>query len=291
MKRMFKISINPNTKIPLDKLGIDMGQSISKLAYLEEGKLVLSSFPSNTSTSIIKDFINSNKDQFDYLNFTGGKSFNLYKEYSSIFKTKLIDEFISNVKGVEFLYDNEKQKELSRSLIVTIGTGTSIVMKDTKSEHIGGSALGGGFFMGIMKLLFNLDDFHKAINLAKRGTRYNIDLKVSDIYEPEDNRVDLLFKEFTAASLGKVNGTFNIANLKKEDVLNSIICLIGENIGIMAILIANNKDIENIVFSGGFLKENRILKKILSPLCKINQKNAIFLKNSEFGAAIGALLL
>ncbi|MFW9826198.1 MAG: hypothetical protein ACFFEY_01095 [Candidatus Thorarchaeota archaeon] len=288
---MFKISINPKTKIPLDKVGIDMGQSISKLAYLEEENLILSSFPTISSASIIKEFINSNKDQFNYLNFTGGKSFNLCKEYSSIFKTKLIDEFRSNVKGVEYLYRNEKQKEIPRCLVVTIGTGTSIVLKDTESEHIGGSALGGGFFMGLIKLLFNLDDFHQAINLAKKGSRYNIDLKVSDIYDAEDNRVDLLFKEFTAASLGKVNGTCNVANLKKEDILNSIICLIGENIGIMAILMANNKTIKNIVFSGGFLKENKILKKILSPLCKINQKRAIFLKNSEFCAAIGALLM
>jgi len=45
------------------------------------------------------------------------------------------------------------------------------------------------------------------------------------------------------------------------------------------------------VFCGGFLKENRILKKVLSLLCKVKNKKAIFLKNSEFCAAIGALLI
>jgi type II pantothenate kinase len=288
---MFKICLNNTIRTPSQKLGIDMGQSLSKLAYLEENELILSSFPTHTSVSFIRDFLKSKKNQFNSISFTGGKSFKLYHEYSRIFNSKLINEFKANVRGIEYLYHSEKQKDLPISLVVTIGTGTSIVLKNTELEHIGGTALGGGFFMGIIKLLFGLDDFQQAINLAKKGTRYNLDLKVSDIYEPEDNRVDLLFKEFTAASLGKVDGTFNIANLKKEDFLNSIICLIGENIGLMAILMATNKNVKNIVFSGGFLKDNRIIKKILSPLCKINQKKAFFLKNSEFSAAIGALLV
>lgn len=114
---------------------------------------------------------------------------------------------------------------------------------------------------------------------------------MSDIYAPEDDRVDLLFREFTAASLGKIDLNFTMNNLKKEDFINSIICMIGENIGIMANLMADNNDILSIVFCGGFLRENRLAKKILSLICKINKKKAIFLNNSEFCAAIGALLM
>ena len=145
--------------------------------------------------------------------------------------------------------------------------------------------------MGIIKLLFNLNDFQEAINLAKKGNRYKVDLKVSDIYSLEDNRVDLLFREFTAASLGKIDMKFKNESLKKEDFINSIICMIGENLGTIATVIAANNDVTDIVFCGGFLKENRILKKVLSLLCKVKNKKAIFLKNSEFCAAIGALLI
>ena len=289
---MSKIILSDNSlKIPSDRIGIDMGQSLTKFAYLEGNELTLSSFHTQTNFTPIKEFLNSKKDQFKIFNFTGGKSFELYKEYSVNLKTNLINEFEANVRGIEFLHTLEKKKKLSRSLIVTIGTGTSIVLKEDNFEHLGGSALGGGFFMGIIKAIFNLNDFQEAINLAKKGNRYNVDLKVSDIYDPDDTRVDLLFREFTAASLGKIDENFDLKNFNKEDFINSIICLIGENLGIIATTVADNNDVTDIVFCGGFLIENKILKKLLSLLCKVNKKKAIFLKNSEFCAAIGTLLI
>jgi type II pantothenate kinase len=289
---MLKIALKEDiTIIPSGKIGIDMGQSLSKLVYLEDAELVLSLFPTKKSIAAIKDLLNSKMGQFNTLNFTGGKSYNLYREYCDGFPANLINEFEANVKGLEFLFSLEKKKELPRSLVVTIGTGTSIVLKNDKIQHLGGSALGGGFFMGLIKTLFDLNNFQEAMNLSKKGNRYNIDLKVSDIYSPEDNRVDLLFREFTAASLGKIDEEFQVNLLKREDFISSIICLIGENLGSIATITADKNNVKDIVFSGGFLKENKILKKILSLTCKINQKKAIFLKNSEFCAAIGALII
>jgi len=286
---MSKIIINENViQIPSDSIGIDMGQSLSKIAYLESTELTFFSFPTQTSILRIKEFLNSKRGQENILNFTGGKSFNLYKEYSKIFKTKIINEFEANVKGIEFLYNMEKKKELPQALIVTIGTGTSIVLNNDNYEHVGGSALGGGFFMGLIKALFNLNDYEQALHLARNGNRYNVDLKVSDIYSPD---VDLLFREFTAATLGKIDDKFNVESLNNGDFINSTICLIGENLGTIAAIMAENNDITDIVFCGGFLKENKILKKILSLICKVNKKKAIFIKNSEFCAAIGALLI
>ena len=289
---MFSINIdNLNVQIPADTIGVDMGQTLSKIAYLNGDKLQLSYFLTQTDLTSLKIALESNVKQFKKINFTGGKSFNLYRNYSKTVETKLINEFEANVKGIEILYFLEKKKELSPSLIVTIGTGTSMVSKKDSIEHLGGTAMGGGFFMGLIRILFNSDNFQEALSLAKKGNRYNVDLKVSDIYAPEDDRVDLLFREFTAASLGKIDLSFTMNNLKKEDFINSIICMIGENIGTMANLMADNNDILSIVFCGGFLKENRLAKKILSLICKINKKKAIFLNNSEFCAAIGALLM
>ena len=283
---MSKINLSDNAiEIPSDKIGIDMGQSLSKIAYLDNNKLTLSSFATHTRLAEIKTLLNAKKDQFRMFNFE------LYTEYSKDFKSNLINEFEANVKGIEFLHTLEKKKDLSRSLIVTMGTGTSIVLKTDTFEHLGGSAMGGGFFMGLIKALFNIDNFEGAINLAKKGNRYNVDLKVSDIYHLDDKRVDLLFREFTAASLGKINENYNMKSLSQEDFINSIICLIGENLGTIANVMADNNDVTDIVFCGGFLKENKILKKILSLLCKVNRKRGIFLKNSEFSAAIGAVFI
>ena len=203
----------------------------------------------------------------------------------------MIDEFEANLKGIEYLFQSNKKQPLPHSLIVTIGTGTSMVLKKENFSHLGGTALGGGFFMGLSKLLFNIDDYEEAIEITKKGNRYNVDLKVSDIYPPEDQRIKMLFREFTAASLGKIDLDFNRDNLKKEDLLNSIVCMIGENIGTLANLMADNNDILNIFFCGGFLRENRIARKILSLISKVHKKKAIFLNNSEFCGAIGALFL
>ncbi len=289
---MLKINIRDNfSRIPSDTIGIDMGQSLTKIVHLYEKELILKSIPTQSSHVLIKELLDSNKENFVKVNFTGGKCFRLFKKYGTNLEVKLINEFESTLKGIEFLHINEKKKELLASLIVTMGTGTSIILKDKTFKHLGGSALGGGFFMGIVKLLTKIDDFSEVIQLGNKGNRYNIDLKVSDIYDPEDNRVDLLFREFTAASFGKINNNFNLSTLQKKDLITSLICVIGENVGTLATLMAENNNITNIVFCGGFLKENKTLRKILSLLCRVHKKKPIFLKNSEYSAAIGALIL
>ncbi|MFX1502702.1 MAG: hypothetical protein ACFFDH_17205, partial [Promethearchaeota archaeon] len=63
-----------STKIQLGKIGIDMGQTLSKIAYLDDATLNLSSFPTKTSIPVIKKFLNSKKGQFNNFSFTGGKS-------------------------------------------------------------------------------------------------------------------------------------------------------------------------------------------------------------------------
>jgi pantothenate kinase len=142
---MFKINIdNLYVKIPTDTIGVDMGQTLSKIAYLNGDKLQLSYYLTQSDLSSLKIALESNIKRFKKINFTGGKSFNLYQQYSKIVETKLINEFEANVKGIEILHLLEKKKETSSSLIVTIGTGTSMVSKKDSVEHLGGSALGGG---------------------------------------------------------------------------------------------------------------------------------------------------
>lgn len=238
----------------------------------------------------INEFLESKQEYFEKYNFTGGRAFNFHEKYLKQIDSNLLNEFQSNAKGIEALFMLTKKKVLPESLIINIGTGTSVLLKKQTFKHLGGSALGGGFFMGFIKLLYNLYDFRKAVKIAEKGDRYNIDLKVSDIYESKDHRVNLVFREFTAASFGKIENNINLNFIKKEDVINSLICLIGENLGTMANLMAESNNVRNLVFCGGFLRNNKILQRILSAICGINKKKAIFLKNSEFCGAIGALL-
>ena len=291
-KELIKVPLNQSINdISLKTIGIDSGQSLTKIAYVEGEELCLLVLPTNSSFNEIDEFLELKKNLSNKFNFTGGKAFNLYKKFSKELKTNLCNEFQAIITGLDNLFKINKKTKLPESLIVTIGTGTSVIWKKNESfEHIGGTALGGGFFMGLIKLLFDINNYQEAIKIANKGNRYNVDLKVSDIYDIEDDRIDAIFREFTASSFGKINENYETNTIKKEDIINSIINVIGENIGVIASKMAENKKLTQILFSGGFLKDNRILKRILTIICTVNNKKAVFLKNSEFIGAIGALL-
>lgn len=270
----------------LKTIGVDVGHSLTKIALIEENGFSLILFDSKDEKNDIIEFLSSKKKSYTDINFTGGGAFTLHEHMARKFNVSLLDEFRANYGGIEILYQLIKKKELPNSLIISIGTGTSIVYKDTSIKHLGGTALGGGFFMGLVKLLYKITDFKDSLKLAAIGDRYNVDLKVSDIYDKEDNRVDALFKEFTAASFAKI---YNENLIKKEDVINSLIHLIAENVGLLACFMADKVNIKNIVFCGGFTINNKILRKALTRICMLQQKKALFLKNAEYMGAIGAL--
>jgi pantothenate kinase len=297
---LIKISTQKTVKIELDNLvdkfspdivGIDIGQSLTKIAYSEKNEVILTLYQTNSNFLNINEFLEKNKDRYKTINFTGGKAYDPYKKYSSNFKTNLINEFETNIAGLEFLYKCTKSKPIPPSIVVTLGTGTSVVLKTDVTKHLGGSAMGGGFFMGLIRLIFRQSriDYSDAIDLAKKGNRYQVDLKVADIYNIEDKRVDKLFREFTAASLGKITKDVNADDVKKENIIVSLIGSIGENIGIIATLMAKLHDVKNVIFCGGFLIENKPLKQTLSLICKYNGTKPIFLENSVFAGSIGAL--
>jgi len=225
------------------------------------------------------------------LNLTGGKAYYYQKQLSHSYKSTIFNEFEANVSGIDILFNLKKSKSLPEALITTIGTGSSMILKKESYEHIGGSALGGGFFMALIKLLYKITSYDEAIDLAEQGDRYKVDLKVADIYSPEDQRINAIFREFTAVSLGKINSRGKIENYNKEDLLNSLICMIGENLGTIAVEQAKNHNIKYLIFCGGFVSNNKPLKQVLTLICTINKKKAIFLNHSIFAGAIGALKL
>jgi type II pantothenate kinase len=291
-KNTIKLSLkNTIDIIPTSTVGIDIGQSLTKFAYLIEKELILSWIPTSSDFSSVDEFIASNKNQYKSINFTGGKCYLPYKKYADEFETKIFSEFDANMRGIEFLYEHAKNKLMPSSLVVTLGTGTSIILKADVISHIGGTAMGGGFFMGLIRLLFQdtIVDYLDAISYANKGNRYQVDLKVGDIYNIDDNRVDKLFREFTAATLGKIDENFDVNSSKKEDIILSLMGSIGENIGTIATLMAKNHEVKYIFFCGGFLIQNKPLKQTLSLICKYNGIKPIFLENSVYAGAMGAL--
>ena len=287
-----KLQDEPNLKnIPQNVIGIDIGQSLTKISYLYKNQLHLLIHPTLDDYDYINKYLIDNNLTDMKLNLTGGKAYYYQKQLSHSYKSIIFNEFEANVSGIDILFNLKKSKSLPEALITTIGTGSSMILKKESYEHIGGSALGGGFFMALIKLLYKITSYDEAIDLAEQGDRYKVDLKVADIYSPEDQRINAIFREFTAASLGKINSRGKIENYNKEDLLNSLICMIGENLGTIAVEQAKNHNIKYLIFCGGFVSNNKPLKQVLRLLCTINKKKAIFLNHSIFAGAIGALKL
>ncbi len=278
--------------IPQNVIGIDLGQSLTKIAYIYKNELYLLIHPTQVDYNYINKYLIDNDLTDMKLNLTGGKAYYYQEQLSQNYKSTIFNEFEANVNGIDFLFNLKKSKSLPEALIITIGTGSSIILKkEIGFEHVGGSALGGGFFMALIKLLYNITSYNEAIELAQKGDRYKVDLKVADIYSPEDQRVNAIFREFTAASLGKINSRGKNENYNKGDLLNSLICMIGENLGTIAVERAKNHDVKYLIFCGGFVSNNKPLKQVLTLLCTINKKKALFLNHSMFVGAIGALKL
>ena len=279
------------SNIPQNVIGIDLGQSLTKVSYLYNDDLYLLIHPTQDDYDYINKYLIDNNLIDMKLNLTGGKAYYYQKQLSQNYKSTIFNEFEANIHGIDILFNLKKSKSLPEALITTIGTGSSMILKKESYEHIGGSALGGGFFMALIKLLYNITSYDEAIELAQQGDRYKVDLKVADIYSPEDQRVNAIFREFTAASLGKINSRGKIEDYNKQDLLNSLICMIGENLGTIAVEQAKNHNVKYIIFCGGFVSNNKPLKQVLTLLCAINKKKAIFLNHSIFAGAIGALKL
>jgi type II pantothenate kinase len=85
--------------------------------------------------------------------------------------------------GASALLAQSKVDPVQRYLLVSVGTGTSILLVDGGVvTRVGGTALGGGTLLGLAAGLLGTSDFDEIAALAQRGSRRNIDLLVSDIY-------------------------------------------------------------------------------------------------------------
>lgn len=93
-------------------------------------------------------------------------------------------------------------------LFVNVGSGVSIVkvIGHGKFERISGSALGGGTFWGLARLLLNCKTFDDVIALTNRGNHRGVDMLVGDIYGGAYTGLNL-DADVIAASFGKVTMT------------------------------------------------------------------------------------
>eukprot|EP00977_Amphora_coffeiformis_P016193 scaffold4940_cov163-Amphora_coffeaeformis.AAC.8 len=184
-------------------------------------------------------------------------------------------------------------------LVVTIGTGVSILRVDgpRKHERISGSTIGGGTYWGLIRLLTSFEEFEDVIKLAERGDPSKVDMMVGDIYGGNSDALDKLGlrADLVASSFGKLVAKDDPADgLKEEDLARALLLMVTNNIGQVAYLNAELHKTERIYFVGNFLRQNRLSQRRLAfaiDYWSKGEMEALFLEHEGYFGALGAFLL
>ncbi len=190
--------------------------------------------------------------------------------------TVRVDEFTADGLGARYEVD------IDRMIVVSMGTGTSLVLCNGKDiSRLGGLALGGGTLIGLARVMLRTSNMEQIIELARSGDLSNIDVTVGDI---SAHPVTSLSMDATASLFG--NAT---ADAKDEDIALGIIWMVLQTIGSATILASTGIGISDYVLIGNLsiLPQCRQLFPILEKMFDVRFHIPA---HSEFSTAIGAAL-
>ena len=268
-------------------IGIDIGGSTTKICGFKVGEKTL-----------IKPFYIKASDQVSSLygafgKFTYDNNINL-SEIKKIQITGVGSTFISkNLHGIPTETVEETHaigrgglylSGLGEAVVVSMGTGTSIVMAKSNGENtrLGGTGVGGGTLQGLSKMLLNVSGTDNIISLAKNGDLKNIDLKIGDITKKDI--IPGMPDYMTASNFGKVS---DLAT--KSDIALGMLNMVFETIGMMSIFAAMQFSLKDIVLTG-ILTSIPQSVEIFGSLNKMFGVNFQIPEYANFGTVIGAAL-
>lgn len=175
-----------------------------------------------------------------------------------------------------------------RFLLVSVGTGTSaMLVEPERVTRVGGTALGGGTILGLGAALCGTTGFHALAELAARGDRRHVDLRISDIYPQGDFPLPA---DVNASSFAKL-ARGDAARPEPADLAHGVMGLVGENVALICCGLAAQARVERIVFGGSTLRDNPALVAILLGACRALGRSPQLLDEGPFVGALGALVL
>ncbi len=190
--------------------------------------------------------------------------------------TEKAEEFIADGLGARY------ETGIDRMLVVSMGTGTSLVQCDGDDiRHIGGIGLGGGTLMGLSRIMLQTDDVKQIEALASEGNLANIDVQIGDI---SPNPLPGLPMNATASLFGNAK-----SNATREDTALGIITTVLQTIGSSCILASLNSGIREYVLIGNLTLLPQC-KEVFPAMEKLYDVHFIIPNCSEFCTAIGAAL-
>jgi type II pantothenate kinase len=264
-----------------NRIGIDAGGSLIKIAYQENGRLHFRKLPIGGMEDALRwlKIVSLNKTIF----LTGGRAGKIKAEFFP--EAEIVDEFTAACEGANYLMMKEGLLNAKKSLLINIGTGTSwFKIEGEHYERVFGSGVGGGTFMGFGKLLAHCSDFTSLVSLSASGERGSVDLLVKDIYHPEEPPIP---GDLTASNFAKSEA---VVSSSSADKMASVLNMIAETITLLTVQTAALQDTKKVIFIGSTLAGNKPLQESLDFYCKMSGLDPIFLQNGEFSGAIGATL-
>ena len=267
----------------VDAVGIDSGASLTKIAIRDGGEIrhrVLAAGDPTPAEALVGNLAPRR------IGLTGGGASELARRLGN--DAVRVNEFAAWGAGAAALLDAQGGEAPRPFLLVSLGTGTSVMLADRMSvNRVGGTALGGGTVMGLGALLLGCSSFDEICALAERGDRRHVDMLVSDIYRPGEIA---LTGDLTAANFGKPNLRAG-SEPRPEDVAAAIMGLVGENVALICAGLAAPHGIRHVVFGGSTLRENPSLRTVLHGITSAFGRDPVFLERGEYAGAVGALEL
>lgn len=269
---------NAFSAIPPHVVGVDAGASLCKVARNTQS-LETRSFDSRDLLGVQLTLEEWTPER---VMATGGGAASLAQSVQGA-QLDQVPEFDAWRRGAPILADLEGLELPHSYLLVSLGTGTSILKVDgASSARVGGSGLGGGTLLGLGELLLGTGSFEEISALAARGDRRKVDLLVGDIY-PEG--LLPLPAKINAASFGK------LSSREPEDLAHALVCLLGENLGLLCGQLGRALGVELVVYCGSTLIQNPALNEVLLAVTRAFGGSARLLERGAYCGAVGAASL
>lgn len=186
------------------------------------------------------------------------------------------EEFIADGLGARY------ELPLDRMMVVSMGTGTSLVKCDGQDiRHVGGIGIGGGTLIGLSRLMLQTDDIGHVSELAARGDSSKINLLIGDI---SAGPLPGLPMDAIASLFGNAQ-----SNAEPADVALGIMGLVLQSICSASVLASLGSGIKDFVMIGNLtmLPQCRSVFKANEDLYGVNFHIPQY---AEFCTAIGAAL-
>ena len=265
-------------------IGIDVGISTTKIVGINKDGIVISPLrikatdPITSLYGAFGKYLYDNKislNEVEQVMLTGvGAAYINTPIYE--LPTNKAEEFIADGLGARY------ETDLERMIVVSMGTGTSLVRCDGDNiKHIGGIGIGGGTLQGLSRILLKTDDIKQVSTLAMQGDISNINVLIGDI---SAQPLPGLPMDATASLFGNAK-----SNASREDIALGLICMVLKSIGSGTILSSLGSGIKEFVLIGNLTLLPQC-KEVFPAMERLYHVRFRIPKNSEFCTAIGAAL-